>query len=323
MKKLIYGIITLSVSILFAEPTKPNMKQIPLSCKNNLKDINTKILRKNVEILTPIITKEGESFCVKGVIRQTQEELKNPRLVVFFHGDSNNVKYFNKLITALKNKKSAQYEKANTIFANFDHPQKYNQIDLIKSPLEALSYAVAQTIQQINPSYVDFVGHSGGGDRALMVAALSNKIWKKYGLKIPVDDIYRLNSACDRKIAIKGLGYGVYSGEFYDPINHVDKIRPGVKVIAGRGTKDTHIWKSLYEKSNNLCMEKLKLTGVEVKNIELKGAGHSTLEKSLEYREMMTALLDFKENGYITTPEYIESLEEIPTNIEENYNLKK
>ena len=323
MKKLIYGIITLIVSIVFVGCSKPNMKEIPLFCKDNLKDINTKFLRKNVEILTPIIAKEGEPFCVKGVIRQTQEELKNPRLVLFFHGDGNNVKYFDELISELKNKRSHQYEEANTIFVNFEHPQKYNQIALRKSPLEALAYAVAQTIQQTNPSYIDFVGHSGGGDRALMVAALSNKIWKKYGLKIPVDDIYRLNSACDRNIAIKGLGYGVYSRELYNPINHVYKIRAGVKVIAGRGTKDTHIWKSLYENSNNQCMEKLTLSGVDVKNIELKGAGHSTLGKSLEYRTMMTTLLDPKDDGYITTPEYIKSLEKLPPNIVENYNFKR
>ena len=62
-------------------------------------------------------------------------------------------------------------------------------------------------------------------------------------------------------------------------------------------------------------MKKLKLTGVDVKNIELKGAGHSTLGKSLEYKKMMTNLLDHKENGYITTLEYIKSLEELPINI--------
>lgn len=278
-------------------------------CKNNLAS-NTSELRRNVDISTPIKSNEGELFCVKGVIWKTQKELKNPRLVVFFHGDGwgGGVKYFNELITELKNKSSSQYKKANTIFANYEHPQEYNQSDLRKPPLNALAYAVAQTIHQTNPIYIDFVGHSGGGDRALMVAALSNKIWKNYGLKIPVDTIYRFNSACSRQIVYKEFGYGEYSSEFYDPINHVNKIRSGIKVIAGRGTKDKHIKKSLYEKSNNQCMNKLKLTGIDVKNIELKGAGHSNLRESLEYKKMMTALLDPKEDGYITTPEYIKSL---------------
>jgi len=65
-------------------------------------------------------------------------------------------------------------------------------------------------------------------------------------------------------------------------------------------------------------MEKLTLTGVDVKNIELKGAGHSSLEKSLEYKKMIAALLDPKVNGYITTSEYLKSLENLPGNIVDN-----
>ena len=197
--KVIISACLLSTSLLGAE------------CKNNLAS-NTSELRRNVDISTPIKSKEGEPFCVKGVIWKTQKELKNPRLVVFFHGDGwgGGVKYFNELITELKNKSSSQYKKANTIFANYEHHQEYNQSDLRKPPLEALAYAVAQTIQQTNPIYIDFVGHSGGGDRALMVAALSNKIWKNYGLKIPVDTIYRFNSACSRQIVYKEFGYGEY-----------------------------------------------------------------------------------------------------------------